>query len=1339
MRILKNLLITLVILWGLLALMVRSATPLIADYREELAGLLSEQLGAAVTIESLKARWYGIAPLLELHGVTIGEATQALAIDRLSLDLALGELLAGSPLDALRLTVDGMQLTVVREATGQLHLEGVGLIRQDADRPGIFLLPSGLRLVNTRVIWIDRRAGKPPFTIDNIDIVLDRDGSLLDLRARLETASGNADLSAQLDGFLTTRDWEGKTYLKVDNLDVADLFAQYLPTHYGLDSLHIDLESWDRWHNAAPVETHGSFELRDLRLHPKTEDALPLDLARASARFSLQRAPGDLRIGLKGLQLKLGDHQWPAGDLAFALSSQPDGARRMRVAADYLRLDDLIKILQVRLPWQDDLREPIEQLQPRGEIRDLRLLANVSADKTDWRAKADFAGLATAPWGDVPGVENLSGGLHGQQDHLVLQLDSRDAIVRFEELFRDPLELVELQGRLDILRDGDHWQVLSDRLVANTPHIDTRTRLALEQRPEQPLFLDLQTDFNDGDAAYALRYYPTAIMGAEVVGWLDTSIKSGRVPGGTALVYGSLADFPYETPSSGTFQVVFDTGDLELHYFDGWPKLEHLDARVKFHGNRLDIDVEKAAVYDSQVIDTRARIDSLTPASPLRVQGKVAGPLSNILRLLQEDALRDDFGDIVAPLRAKGNADLVLGFEIPMSEQDAYKLEGQLLFGGSELSVPDRSVAMSDIRGTLNFDLDGLSAKGIKARSLGAPVQVDVSHQDSGGTRVRARGRLKLEDIRRQVPSIPLQVISGASDFVIDMDVPPTSAPKGSRGVLSVNSDLKGIRIALPAPFGKAADEARPLAVRLPISGQPAPGDLSYADQVNARFSSTGDRVDIVLGGGEARLTPAPGIRIGGQLGKVDLLEWSEALKPLAIENTGSPGSLNLDLQIEQLGAERVFIGDLQLRASLADGLWQGVVEAPNLAGKFVAPQELTQAPVQVDLQRLSLKLPLGDNDLPMSPLPNPDSGPDPSTLPGLVLNIADLRVNDANLGQLRLNAQHAPEGLRFTQLSLRGGQLELDSAGHWSVNRTRYETEWGGFVSAADLGDLLVDLGYSRQVEQAASKIEFLLRWPGDPAQFHRATISGNVALDVGSGRIVELDPGVTRVVGLLNLNALTRRLRLDFSDIYKKGYSFDSIKGDFGFGSGKATASNLRVLGPTGRIDLDGKADLVNRTLDQQVTVTPNLDATLPIAGTLAGGPIAGLAVLVAQRLMNKQVDELNRFEYSLTGPWNEPEVRQLDSGGTLSKILQPFSGTPEKGPALEDAATKTESPESTNKIETTAPPRAKAGAAAKPQKAEEEPPEQETRRGNPFGGLLDVLKNSKPHGADIPGTSD
>ena len=72
MRIFKNLLVALVILWGLLALMVRSATPFIADYREELVVLLSGQLGVPLSVDRIGARWYGIASLLELRGLLIG-------------------------------------------------------------------------------------------------------------------------------------------------------------------------------------------------------------------------------------------------------------------------------------------------------------------------------------------------------------------------------------------------------------------------------------------------------------------------------------------------------------------------------------------------------------------------------------------------------------------------------------------------------------------------------------------------------------------------------------------------------------------------------------------------------------------------------------------------------------------------------------------------------------------------------------------------------------------------------------------------------------------------------------------------------------------------------------------------------------------------------------------------------------------------------------------------------------------------------------------------------------------------------------------------------------------
>ena len=57
---------------------------------------------------------------------------------------------------------------------------------------------------------------------------------------------------------------------------------------------------------------------------------------------------------------------------------------------------------------------------------------------------------------------------------------------------------------------------------------------------------------------------------------------------------------------------------------------------------------------------------------------------------------------------------------------------------------------------------------------------------------------------------------------------------------------------------------------------------------------------------------------------------------------------------------------------------------------------------------------------------------------------------------------------------------------------------------------------------------------------------------------------------------------------------------------------------------------------------------------------------------KLFIEQVDRINRFDYAVTGPWAQPDVVQLDTGGTLSKILKPFSGGGDAAtPGVLDAA--------------------------------------------------------------------
>lgn len=1333
MRIITRLLAGLLICWGLLALTVRLATPFIADHRDEVAAALSKRLGTPVTIGRLGARWYGPSPLLELHSVTIGAAPEALSVNRVGIDFDLMALLRGGFADALRVTVDGLQLTAVRERSGRFHLEGIGLIARDsggaATPPP---LPSHLRMVDTRVLWIDRKAGKAPFALDNVNVVLDRDASRLNLRARLETSLGTADVSARLYGFLGTTEWHGDTYIKVDGLDVADLFSPYLPPSYGMDSLQLDAEAWMRWEAALPVESQGEIHLRNLALHPKSDDALPLDLPAASTRYAYRRDATGLQLGLRQLSLDFGDHQWPGTDLALTIAPQADDTHRVELAAGYLRIEDIVRILRVRLPWET-IREPLANLHPKGEIRDLRLSAHTGTGAPEWRGRARFDGLSVSPWGKAPGLENISGSLHGQQDRIALELDSSDAAVRFNELFRDPLQLLVLKGRLDVTHRPDGWQVDGERLLADTPHIHTSTRLQLQHVEGRRPFLDLQTDFRDGDAAFANHYYPVAIMGEHLVDWLDRSIVSGRVLSGTTLVHGPLGDFPFEKDSNGIFQVVFDTQDIELDYREGWPKIENLAAHVRFHGNQLDIESRSGTIYDSRIVEVAGHINSLNPTGPLQIKGRLKGPLRNNLRVLGEPALAARFGHFAQILRGEGDTSLDLDFTLPLAEHGEYALAGRLDFNDNRLSLPDWDVQMTNIRGALDFTLDGLKAEGIAARGLGAPVVVDVLPLADGVTRVRTRGHLAVEDIARQLPALPLQLASGSADFTISVDVPSRRAAQDHPTLLSIDSPLQGINVALPPPFGKSAPDTRPLALRLPLDRATVAAALSYGDQLSTQFSPDGARVDMALGGDAATLKDADGIRIKGHLGTVDVIAWADALAALPTGSGTTAAVVDLDLQIDRLQVDNLGLKAVRIRAGHRAPRWRGRIDAPDLVGTFSLPDAGNGEPLVVDLQRLALQLPIGAEGDDVEAPVDPAAGPDPVNLPGLSLQIGDLQINQAQLGEMHLDAQRAPEGLRVTRLSLRGGQVELDSAGHWAREGGRIRSRLGGRLSAANLGDLLVALGYSRQAEDAGGSLEFLLQWPGHLLQAEASTIEGKVTLDVGAGRLVELDPGVTRVVGLLNLNALTRRLRLDFSDFYKKGYSFDSIRGDFNFAAGKANTDNLTVLGPTGRIELRGTSDLKARTLDQRVTVTPDLDATLPIAGTLAGGPVAGIAVLVAQKVMTRQLDRLNRFEYSLSGSWYDPEIQQLDSGGTLSKILRPLEGGAEPGT---EPAAQAEAPPSDP--QPPSPGRAEPNDTVA-QPADESSGEKAGGTANPLRGLIDFLKKGESQDVDAPGVSN
>ncbi|MGO1273139.1 MAG: YhdP family protein, partial [Pseudomonas helleri] len=111
--------------------------------------------------------------------------------------------------------------------------------------------------------------------------------------------------------------------------------------------------------------------------------------------------------------------------------------------------------------------------------------------------------------------------------------------------------------------------------------------------------------------------------------------------------------------------------------------------------------------------------------------------------------------------------------------------------------------------------------------------------------------------------------------------------------------------------------------------------------------------------------------------------------------------------------------------------------------------------------------------------------------------------------------------------------------------------------------------------------------------------------------------------IFGLLNFNAIGRRLRLDFSDLFSKGLSYDRVKGFLTANNGVyRTTSPILMTGPSTNLELSGTLNMVSEQVNAKLLVTLPVTNNLPLAALLVGGPAAGGAMFLLNKLIGDQV---------------------------------------------------------------------------------------------------------------------
>ncbi|MGB0713518.1 MAG: AsmA-like C-terminal region-containing protein, partial [Gammaproteobacteria bacterium] len=236
-------------------------------------------------------------------------------------------------------------------------------------------------------------------------------------------------------------------------------------------------------------------------------------------------------------------------------------------------------------------------------------------------------------------------------------------------------------------------------------------------------------------------------------------------------------------------------------------------------------------------------------------------------------------------------------------------------------------------------------------------------------------------------------------------------------------------------------------------------------------------------------------------------------------------------------------------------------------------------------------------------------------------------------------------DGLQVRLLDIQSDDTDIRAWGSWVFDGTSHRSEFDVDVVSRSLVGTLQRLDIDGGLEAQSADLHLEAEWNAPPMDFSFDKMNGDMSLAVKEGRMIDVDPGAGRILGLISLPGLTRRVRGDFTDLTEKGFAFNSIKGDVRIVSGVAHTDNLSVDGPAAQVDIRGDMDLRNQTYDQVMDVIPGVSSTLPIAGVLVGGTGVGAVVLLAQKLLEKDLNQLAKRQYRITGPWKEPVIEPYE----------------------------------------------------------------------------------------------
>ena len=1250
--------------------------PELAAQREFVEQRLSAAIGLPVQIAGLSASWPGMRPHLMIEGMQLFDAAgrPALSFERVEAEVGWASLwLRGLRLH--RLAIHAPALDIHRDAAGGLHVAGLPMDWSGGTFADWLLAQGRIVVRDARVTWRDDLRGAPPLELRDLDFELRNAGrhhSFGFVATPPEGVAARLDLRGNLVGAALDdlAGWRGDLYADLERAELA-AWSPWLDLPVEWTRGRGRLRLWLGFANLAPTSFTAELGLSDVAVRLGAE--LPvLELDYLDGRIAGKRNAHGYEGALRRLTLATRDGITVApADVRFSVDLR--GGRE----AGELHIDKLdigaLAALAGRLPLPASVRTPLAALTPGGRLADVDLSwRGLPEAPRGWRVKGQFEDLALAPWRELPGFGGITGSIEGDEKAGTLRLDSRDVRIDLPRVFPEPtLTLAALQAEIGWRVRGADIEFLFPRLAFHNDDARGEATGSYRTTGSGPGEIDLSAKLTQVAGNAVWRYMPLAVD-ANARDWLRAGIIGGRSETASLRLKGPLAEFPFRGGKGGIFQVRGTIKGASLDYAEGWPQMTDIDGELLFENERMTIRGQRASIMGVALADIVAEIPDLeADQEVLHVRGRAQGPTQRFLDFIEASPVGGMIDHFTAPMQASGDGELQLKLTIPLRQFADTAVDGRYRFSANELRVLPELPVFSATQGELAFTAEHLTAKNLRARFLGMPVTAEVSTRHGGAVRVDASGRLAARLLRQQPEfgGFPLfDHLSGETPWRASVTIRKPAAE------VVVESTLEGLASSLPEPFNKSARTALPFRLdgrvdaggaawmapharktrslpptggRMPPWGGPAAAWTGTLGQVLALHAEQRDgawRGQLALGADVRTAPPAlpeRGLALRMAQPHIDIDAWRALLAANGNQAAGEAARMLPKLvAIELATGEARLLGrsfhDLRFTGTRQEDGWRLAIDSREAQGRL--NWEAAGAG-RLAGRFARLRLPAEERPAHASRQVRPVQEGD---LPALDLVVDDLRLHGMDFGAARFVGA-TRSGIWQGELEIANAAARLDGSLRWRPGIVASDSSLDFKLEIADAEKLLSHLGLPDALRRGSGRLEGSLAWPGTPQDFALADLSGRLATDLRKGQFKKLEPGVGRLLGVLSLQALPRRIVLDFRDVFSEGFAFDSIAGEARIAGGRLRTEDLQMRGPAARVHIAGQASLIDETQDLKVRVQPAIGDTVALGAMLAN-PVVGAVTWLAQRALGDPLDQAFAYTFAVSGPWSDPQVEKL-----------------------------------------------------------------------------------------------